>query len=92
MDLANDADYILGHDDVERRRLNTQASFMEPLTRRALVAAGLQPGIRVLDMGAGFGDVTLLAASLVGPTGSVVGSSGTDRRSPRPQPGLLLRA
>ena len=73
MDLANDADYILGHDDVERRRLNTQASFMEPLTRRALVAAGLQPGMRVLDVGAGFGDVTLLAASLVGPTGSVVG-------------------
>ena len=73
MDVVCDADYILGHDDVERRRLNTQAAFMEPLTRRALLAAGLRPGMHVLDVGAGFGDVTLLAASLVGSRGSVVG-------------------
>ena len=78
MDVAGDADYILGHDDVERRRLNTQALFMEPLTRRGLLAAGLRPGMRVLDVGAGFGDVTLLAASLVGSTGSVVGIERED--------------
>ena len=75
---ASDADYILGHDDVERRRLDTQALFMEPLTRRELLAAGPRPGMRVLDVGAGFGDVTLLAASLVGSTGSVVGIERED--------------
>ena len=78
MDVASDADYILGHDDVERRRLNTQALFMEPLTRRGLLGAGLRPGMRVLDVGAGFGDVTLLAASLVGSTGTVVGIERED--------------
>ena len=46
---------------------------MEPLTRRSLIAAGVRPGMRILDVGAGFGDVTLLAADLVGPGGSVVG-------------------
>jgi len=73
MTAAIDADYILGHDDAERRRLRTQADFIEPLTRRALTLAGIRPGMRVLDVGAGFGDVTLLAAELVGPAGSVVG-------------------
>ena len=39
----------------------------------SLVDAGLRRGIRVLDVGAGFGDVSLLAASLVAPGGSVIG-------------------
>ena len=29
MDVASDADYILGHDDVERRRLQAQGDFIE---------------------------------------------------------------
>lgn len=45
----------------------------EDLTRRLLVDAGLRPGMRVLDLGCGRGDVTLLAASLVGETGHVLG-------------------
>jgi SAM-dependent methyltransferase len=73
MTAAADADYILGHDDVERRRLQAQADFIDPLTRRSLISAGVRPGMRVLDVGAGFGDVTLLAAELVGVGGSVVG-------------------
>ena len=35
--------------------------------------AGIRPGMRVLDLGCGAGDVTFVAADLVGPGGSVVG-------------------
>ena len=42
-------------------------------THRLLVDAGVRPGMRVLDVGCGFGDVTVLIASLVGETGSIVG-------------------
>ena len=44
----------------------------EPGTRRLLEDAGVGPGMRVLDLGTGAGDVALIAAELVGPTGSVV--------------------
>jgi SAM-dependent methyltransferase len=36
-------------------------------------AAGVGPGMRVLDLGSGAGDVALLAGELVGPGGEVVG-------------------
>ncbi|GAB5375025.1 MAG: methyltransferase domain-containing protein [Acuticoccus sp.] len=42
-------------------------------TERLLRDAGLVPGMRVLDLGCGNGDVSLIAAGLVGPAGSVVG-------------------
>jgi SAM-dependent methyltransferase len=42
-------------------------------TRQLFVAAGISTGMRVLDIGSGPGDVALLAADLVGPTGEVVG-------------------
>jgi ubiquinone/menaquinone biosynthesis C-methylase UbiE len=70
---STDAEYILGHSDLERRRLQEQATFMEPLTERFLRDAGLRPGTRVLDVGSGFGDVALLAARLIGTNGEVVG-------------------
>jgi SAM-dependent methyltransferase len=35
--------------------------------------AGIAPGMRVLDLGSGAGDVALLAAEMVGPMGEVVG-------------------
>nr|WP_280137116.1 methyltransferase domain-containing protein [Methylobacterium sp. ARG-1] len=38
-----------------------------------MLAAGLEPGMRVLDVGSGAGDVSMLAVDLVGPEGSVVG-------------------
>ena len=43
------------------------------LTMRFLREAGIVPGMRVLDVGSGAGDVTFLAAELVGATGEVVG-------------------
>lgn len=42
-------------------------------TRRLLDDAGISGGMRVLDIGCGSGDVALIAADLVGPTGAVVG-------------------
>jgi len=65
--------YVLGHSEAEIRRLQTQAAILRPITERLLRCAGIQPGMRVLDLGSGAGDVAILAAELVGPSGSVVG-------------------
>ena len=68
--------YSLGHSDRELERLRIQARFIEPITRRFFTDAGIGPGMRVLDVGSGAGDVAFLVADLVGATGTVV---GTDR-------------
>src|SRR5258707_6426475 len=68
--------YALGHSERELQRLAVQARLVEPITRRFLVEAGIAPGMRVLDVGSGVGDVAFLAAKLVGQSGEVV---GTDR-------------
>lgn len=65
--------YPLPSTDEERMRLAAQAQMMKPLTRRLFAAAGLGPGMRVLDVGSGAGDVALLAREFVGETGAVVG-------------------
>jgi SAM-dependent methyltransferase len=67
------APYVLGHSEVELRRLAFQAALIEPVTRRLLVEAGVTTGMRVLDVGTGRGDVAFLVAELVGESGSVVG-------------------
>ena len=68
-----EADYILGHADDELDRLIAQGRFLWDLTEQVLRLAGIGPGMRVLDVGCGAGDVTFLAARLVGPTGAVIG-------------------
>ena len=67
------ARYILGHDRDELDRLIYQARFFGDLTEEVLRRAGVAPGMRVLDVGCGVGDVSFLAARLVGPTGAVLG-------------------
>jgi SAM-dependent methyltransferase len=53
--------------------LTSQAAFLRGTTERLFRAAGLRPGMRVLDVGSGAGDVAILAADLVGANGEVVG-------------------
>lgn len=63
--------YVMGHTDRERRRLALQASVINPLTDSFLRRAGISAGMRVLELGCGIGEVSLMAARLVGPHGHV---------------------
>ena len=65
--------YFLGAASAERARLIRQAAIWDPFTERLFREAGIGPGQRVLDIGSGVGDVAMLAAKLVGPSGVVVG-------------------
>src|SRR4051812_996515 len=66
-------EYQLGSSAEELERLNRQGRLLAPATRVLLEAGGLREGMRVLDLGSGMGDLALLAADIVGPTGSVLG-------------------
>jgi SAM-dependent methyltransferase len=65
--------YVLGHSEQELARLERQSEVFAAETRSVLHNAGLKPGMTVLDIGCGAGDVALIAAELVGPGGSVLG-------------------
>ena len=69
----SDPTYVLGQSDEEHQRLQQQAALLRPMTERFFRTAGLSPGMRVLDIGSGAGDVAFLAADIVGPGGQVVG-------------------
>lgn len=66
------ADYPLGNTDAEHERLIRQAARVAPITERFFREAGIGLGQRVLDLGSGVGDVAMLVARLVGPSGEVV--------------------
>jgi len=66
-------EYALGYTNAEHERLIRQAERIAPITERLFLEAGIGHGQRVLDLGSGVGDVALLAARLVGPSGEVVG-------------------
>ncbi len=66
-------EYLLGHSEREIQRLIHQAAIIRPTTERLFREIGLRPGMRVLDLGCGAGDVSILAAELVGPKGVVMG-------------------
>jgi ubiquinone/menaquinone biosynthesis C-methylase UbiE len=83
-----DSDYVLGHSNQELDRLIEQARFFGDLTEHLFHLAGLESGMRVLDVGCGAGDVAFLAARLVGPHGGVIGVD----RSPEAVELALARA
>ena len=58
--------YPLGYSETEFKRLERQGAFLRDLTEDVLRRAGLAAGMHVLDVGCGVGDVSLLAATLVG--------------------------
>lgn len=70
--------YALGHSESELTRLQKQAEFYAEFTRNILLKAGIQSGMRVLDVGCGVGDVSMEAARIVGSTGAVVGIDQSD--------------
>jgi SAM-dependent methyltransferase len=68
---ANDSGYLFASSD-ELARLEVQGSALNPATRMIFAAAGIRPGMRVLDLGCGVGDAAFVVADLVGPDGHVV--------------------
>ncbi len=71
--MPANSSYLLGHSDQEIERLQLQARCLEGLTRRLINECGVKPGMRVLDIGCGVGDVSMLMAEFVGSSGAVVG-------------------
>lgn len=65
--------YVIDGGQAGKQRLRLLASVMEPTTSRLFDRLGLRMGMTCLDVGSGGGDVTLLLAGRVGPTGRVVG-------------------
>ncbi len=70
---ASNSSYALGYSEAEQSRLIRQATQLAPLTERFFREAGIGPGQRVLELGSGMGDVAMLVARLVGPSGEVHG-------------------
>jgi ubiquinone/menaquinone biosynthesis C-methylase UbiE len=68
-----DLGYVLGHSQAELKRLDLQGQYWGEATLELLRRAGISPGMRVVDIGCGSGDVSCLAARLVGATGYVLG-------------------
>jgi SAM-dependent methyltransferase len=66
-------EYVLGSDEAEIARLQTQAASIAEPTALLLKRGGIAPGMRVLDLGTGPGDVAFQLAELVGADGSVTG-------------------
>jgi SAM-dependent methyltransferase len=71
--VSADRGYQLGSEPSELERLDLQGRVLAPATRTILKTAGLARAMHVLDLGSGAGDVSFLAAELVGSSGEVVG-------------------
>ena len=71
--MSESQDYPLGYSEQEARRLADQGALLEDLTEDVFRRAALRPGMQVLDIGCGVGDVSLLAARMVGSDGAVLG-------------------
>jgi len=66
-------EYVLGRTPSEAERLQIQGRLFAPYSAHLLRMAGIAAGMRVLDVGCGAGDVSLLLAEAVGPDGTVTG-------------------
>ena len=71
--VADSQQYVLGHAEAELVRLEHQAQIFRAETHDILHRAGILPGMSVLDVGCGVGDVSMVAAEIVGRDGRVLG-------------------
>jgi len=71
-DRDRDRDYVLGTHDDEIERLCFQHAVWRDEVTRAWSSAGLAPGARVVDVGAGPGFASLDLAEIVGESGQVL--------------------
>jgi ubiquinone/menaquinone biosynthesis C-methylase UbiE len=71
--MTANSEYLLGHADPEIERLQIQARVLEGVTRRLIHESGFRSAMRVLDIGCGVGDVSMLVADAVGASGAVLG-------------------
>lgn len=72
--------YALDNTAAEQARLSRQSAALRPITERPFRAAGIGPGMSVLDAGCGVGDVSAIAAELVGGRGRVLGFDRDERQ------------
>ena len=70
--MDDDATYILGSSRAEQERLAAQARAIAGTSRRLLERVGIRPGMRVLDVGCGTGELSRLVAEMVGESGTVI--------------------
>ncbi len=73
MEAALERDYLLRNDAHELRRLERQGAMLRAPSLLLLRQAGIDRGMRVLDLGTAIGELAFLAAEVVGPEGEVVG-------------------
>jgi ubiquinone/menaquinone biosynthesis C-methylase UbiE len=66
-------DYVMGRSESETKRLMKMGDTFALPMRHLLEDAGVAPGMKVLEIGSGAGDVAMAAARVVGPSGQVVG-------------------
>jgi SAM-dependent methyltransferase len=71
--LVESNPYALATGAAAVRRLHVLHDIYAPAGRRALLEAGLRPGMNVADFGCGVGVVTRMLAEMVGPSGAVTG-------------------
>ena len=79
---------VLGPSNPELERLLEQNRFWGDLTEQWLLQAGIVPGMTVLDIGCGTGEMTLLLSRIVGEWGMVIGVDRSPDAIARAQPRL----
>jgi SAM-dependent methyltransferase len=67
------SDYVLDHhQEGERERLSLMSRLLDPMHRRQLERAGVEPGARTLEAGCGNGSMSAWLAAQVAPSGRAV--------------------